>query len=246
MELFLLLATIGLIGGVLAGWIGLGGGIIVAPLLLYAPVAAGFEPFDMKEVARLTIVLSLISTATAGVIHDRARQVNRRLVVWAGAVILGSSLIGAFCSECGFVSCDVLHGMFATMALAAGVLLIVRPTTNESGDNDPTVRVEFSRPRATIVAAGVGFAGGMVGQSGAFLTIPLLIHVLKLPVRVAIGSSLGITFSAAVAGSAGKLIGGGPVSWPQVAALAVGSLLGSRLGAMIGHRQPPRNPARPP
>jgi uncharacterized membrane protein YfcA len=67
----------------------------------------------------------------------------------------------------------------------------------------------------------------MVGQSGAFLTIPLLVQVLHIPVRLAIGTSLLITFCAALAGSFGKLAGGGDVVWLQVGALVAGSLVGS-------------------
>ena len=78
----------------------------------------------------------------------------------------------------------------------------------------------------------------MVGQSGAFLTIPLLIHGLGLPVRLAIGSSLGITFCAALAGSFGKTLGGGPIVWIHVAALVAGSLAGSQAGAALSQRMP--------
>jgi uncharacterized membrane protein YfcA len=84
----------------------------------------------------------------------------------------------------------------------------------------------------------VGFLGGMVGQSGAFLTIPMLVQAVRIPVRLAIGSSLGITFCAALAGSFGKVAGGGQVIWPQVGALVAGSLLGSQLGAALSRRTP--------
>ncbi len=68
------------------------------------------------------------------------------------------------------------------------------------------------------------------------MTIPLLIHTLRLPTRLAIGSSLGITFCAALAGSFGKFFGGGPIVWPQVAVLVAGSLVGSQLGSALSHR----------
>jgi len=103
-------------------------------------------------------------------------------------------------------------------------------------DAPAPTEVSFSRIRALVVALGVGFFGGMVGQSGAFLTIPLLIHVLRVPTRVAIGSSLGITFCAALAGSFGKFVGGGPIVWPQVAALVAGTVVGSQLGSALNRR----------
>lgn len=237
MELYVLLATVGLIGGFLAGWVGLGGGIVLAPLLLFVPPAVGLSPLDMKEVARLTMIQSLCSTAAAGVAHRRTRQVHGRLVVWMGAIIGVASLGGAFVSELQLVSSELLLGLFATMALAASVLMLCCPAEKQDEDDGPARNeVPFSRGRAAVVAVGVGLLGGMVGQSGGFLTIPLLIHVLRTPTRLAIGSSLGITFCAALAGSLGKFAGGGPIVWPQVAVLVAGSLLGSQLGSALSHR----------
>lgn len=237
MELYVLLAAVGLVGGLLAGSVGLGGGIILAPLLLYAPPAVGLSPLDMKEVARLTIIQSLASTAAAGLAHRRAGQVHGPLVVWMGGIMAVASLGGAFFSEFQHVSSELLLGLLAAMAVAASVLMFCRPPDVQD-ENDGAVGgdVSLRRAAAAAVALGVGFLGGMVGQSGAFLTIPLLIHLLRIPTRMAIGSSLGITFCAALAGSLGKFAGGGPIVWPQVGALVAGSLVGSRLGARLSHR----------
>jgi len=238
MEMSAILAIVGLVGGLLAGWVGLGGGIILAPLLLFVPPAIGLAPLDMKEVARLTILQSLCSTAAAGVAHRRARRVHGPLTVWMGAFIAGASWTGALVSESGAISADLLLGLFATMALVAAVLMLWQPANPNDRDLGSRAPLAFPRGRATIVSLGVGFLGGMVGQSGAFLTIPLLVQVLRLPVRLAIGSSLGITFCAALAGSFGKLLGGGPIVWHQIAVLVAGSLVGSQVGTWIHHCLP--------
>lgn len=237
MELLGLLGCLGILAGFLAGLVGLGGGIILAPLLLYVPPALGLEPLDMKVVARLTIIQSLCSTAAAGLAHRRARHVHVQLVRWMGPTIFFASLVGAFASEARVVSSDMLLGLFAGLALSAAVLMF-RHTNIGFEEESTSPDRPFSRPRAVTVALGVGFLGGMVGQSGAFLTIPLLVQVLRFPVRLAIGSSLVITFFAALAGSFGKLAGGGNVVWPQVGVLVAGSLLGSQVGAGLSRRTP--------
>jgi uncharacterized membrane protein YfcA len=237
MEYYLLLAVVGLIGGFLAGWVGLGGGIILAPLLLYVPQVLGLYPFEVKEVARLTIVQSLFSTVAAGFVHWRASQFHRPLVMWTGAAIAIASLAGAIVSELRIASPELLLGILATLALAASVMMFrCPPEAQAKDDSQPVYKFTFNRGRATAIGLGVGFLGGMVGQSGAFLTIPLLIHVLRIPTRLAIGSSLGITFCAALAGSIGKFTGGGHVAWQQIAALVAGSVLGSQLGSSWSHR----------
>jgi uncharacterized membrane protein YfcA len=251
-ELLLVLAILGLLGGSLAGWVGLGGGIILAPLLLYVPPAVGLSPLDMKEVARLTIVQSLFSSAAAGMAHRHANNVHVRLVLWMGPAIAVASLAGGMVSECHLVSSQLLLGLFASLALVATVLMCWRSPHERAPmvghpadgcpipDDRPPLTLPLARGRALAVAAGVGVLGGMVGQSGAFLTIPLLIHVLRMPVRLAIGSSLGITFCAALAGSAGKIAGGAPLDGKRVAALVAGSLVGTQVGAALNRRGPTR------
>lgn len=238
MAMIALLLSIGLFGGLLAGWVGLGGGIILAPLLLFAPPAFGLAPLGMKEVARLTILQSLCSTAAAGIAHRRARRVHGPLVLWMGGLIAVASLIGAMASETRFVASDTLLGLFAAMALGAAALMLRPPVAQAADPRDARELPPFSRSRAALIACSVGLLGGMVGQSGAFLTIPLLVQGLGLPVRLAIGSSLGITFCAALAGSAGKLLGGGPILWYHLAPVVAGSLAGSQLGASIHRRLP--------
>jgi uncharacterized membrane protein YfcA len=204
----------------------------------------------MKEVARLTIVQSLFSSAAAGLAHRRAKNVYGRLVLWMGPTIAAASLAGAMVSEWEIVSSRLLLGLFASLAVVAAVLMCLRSPkersrlVGDSADEPLDLAAELPpapplpRRRALAVAASVGVLGGMVGQSGAFLTIPLLIHVLRLPVRLAIGSSLGITFCAALAGSVGKIVGGAPMVWTQVAALVAGSLVGTQVGAALSHRGP--------
>ena len=89
---------------------------MLAPLLLFVPPAFGLETLDMKEVARLTIIQSLCSTAAAGASHRRARLVHGPLVMWMGGSIAVASPSGALVSETGVVSSEVLLAVFATMA----------------------------------------------------------------------------------------------------------------------------------
>ncbi|MHB8922935.1 MAG: sulfite exporter TauE/SafE family protein, partial [Thermoleophilia bacterium] len=58
------LVCLGLAGGFFSGWLGIGGGIIMAPLLLYVPAALGVGDLDMKTIAGLTMVQSLFATGS--------------------------------------------------------------------------------------------------------------------------------------------------------------------------------------
>ena len=59
MGIYILIGGLGLAAGFLSGLLGIGGGIVMAPLLLYVPPLFGFEPLPMRMVAGLTIVQGL-------------------------------------------------------------------------------------------------------------------------------------------------------------------------------------------
>ena len=82
--LALLVLAIGLAAGFLSGLVGLGGGILAAPLLLYVPGVAGLDEFTVKEVTGLTMVQGLAGALSGLTRHQSYGFVSWRLVgkVW--------------------------------------------------------------------------------------------------------------------------------------------------------------------
>ncbi len=229
MDTHLLLVLLGFGGGLLSGMLGIGGGIIMTPLLLYV---AGL---DMRAVAGLTIVQSLFSASCGVLVHRKFKHVHWGLLAYMGAATLAASLAGAVASR--YVSGQLLLALFAALAVVAAGLMFV-PTRD--GDGEATSdAVSFNRGMALGVACSVGFLGGMVGQSGAFILIPVMLHVLRVPTRVTIGTSLGVVLCAAAAGTAGKVLTG-QVPYGLAAALVAGTLVGAQAGARLSHKIPAR------
>lgn len=229
-----LVLVLGLGVSVASGLLGIGGGIVLAPLLLYLPPALGLGVLTIQAVTGLTMVQGLFG-ATSGIVqHSRHGFVSWRLVAYMGPAIALSALFGAALSQ--FVHAEVLLAAFATLALVAAGLMLL-PARGDKDSGEPG-EVQFSRPLAVAVAVGVGFVGGLVGQGGAFILIPLLLAVLRLPTRVALGSSLGIVFCSALAGLVGKL-GTGQVDLPLALVLVVGAIPGAQLGGLVSGRVRP-------
>lgn len=222
----LLIFTLGFVGGCAAGLFGIGGGIVMTPLLLYVPPLVGAGALDMKAVAGLTMTQGLAGSLSGVLAHYRYRLVCRRLVAVMGGSIALASLAGALLSK--DLPADVLLGLFAFMALAAAAMMFV--PKREDGENGKAEQVQFNVVLAVLVAAVVGFLGGMVGQGGAFILIPLMLYVLNLPTRITIGSSLGIGFFSALAGFVGKL-GTQQIPLTLALVLVTGVLPGAQVGA---------------
>lgn len=231
--LLCILFALGLIGGFFSGLLGIGGGIIMIPLLLYVPSFIGLEAISMKTAAAITIVQSMAGSFSGAVIHKQNKFVHPQLLLYMGSGVVFGSLMGSFFSK--QINGEVMLGIFASMALMATVLMFI-PCKEE--DDKLTVKsVEFNKYLAFFVALLVGILGGIVGQGGAFILIPLMLYVLKIPTRIALGSSVAITFLSALAGFIGKW-GTGQIPFVMTIVLVVGALLGARLGGRLSHRLP--------
>lgn len=225
------LLVLGFAGAFIAGLVGVGGAIIMIPLLYYVPPLLGVGTLGIAEVTGLTMAQVLVATVSAVIVHGRLGVVHRELALFGGGAMAIGSLGGAIASR--YVAGWVLLLDFALMATAA-VPLMFLPVTALKREATPA-EVTLNRALAVVVAGGVGVMAGLVGAGGAFLLVPLFIVVLGIPVRVTIGSSLAVTAVASPAGFLGKLVTAQIPLWPAVFVLS-GAALGAQLGARTSHR----------
>jgi len=233
MDLYLLMALLGLVAGFLSGLLGIGGGIIMAPLLLYVPPLFGCEPLAMQVVAGLTIVQGLAACLSGGLAHRRFHCVSGGLTLWMGGTIFVAALIGGAGAK--HMANHVLLAIFAFLALVAAVLICL-PTRTDSEAPDIAL-FRFSRSRAVSVAGAVGLLGGLVGQGGSFILIPLMTSFMQVPTRIAIGSNLGIVFLASLAGFIGKAATG-QIAWALALPIVLTVLPAAQLGGLLSRRVP--------
>lgn len=214
----------------LSGLLGIGGGIVMAPALLFVPAWLGVGTLDMQSVTGLTITQGLFASLSGVLRHGKYRFVDRSLVLLMGPAMAASTLVGAVASK--YVTEAWLRVLFALMAVVAAALMFLPSPKEEAAaiENAP-----FSRPLAAAVALILGFLVGLIGQGGSFILIPLMIHLLRVPTRVALGSNLGIVFWAALAGFVGKAATG---QVPPLATLALilGALPGAQLGGIVSRQ----------
>lgn len=233
MDLYVLVGLLGLLSGFLSGLLGIGGGIIMAPLLLYIPAMLGFEPLTMQTVAGLTIVQGLVACIAGAVIHKRLQFVSNELVLYMGSTIFISAVIGGAGSR--FISNNVLLSIFACLAFTAAIcILLPKPHDVERPDIN---RFSFNRFRAVTTASGVGLLGGLVGQGGSFILIPLMTSFVRIPTRIAIGSNLAIVLFSSTAGVIGKAATG-QIEWLLTIPIVLTVVPAAFLGGLASSRVP--------
>lgn len=234
MTLVALIFALSFAISVLSGLVGIGGGVILAPALLFIPSIIGLGSLDMRTVSGLTVVQALSACVSGTCGHHKHGVVHGHLVIWMGAALAVSALAGSIASR--WVSNESLMILFAGLALIAAVIMLMprAETANAAAARD----CSFDRGRALAIAGGVGCLGGMVGQGGAFILIPLMLYVLKLPFRVVIGSSLAIITFSSAASFVGKILAG-QITPDLAVAVALGAIPGAQLGSVLSFRTKP-------
>ncbi|MBI4200599.1 MAG: sulfite exporter TauE/SafE family protein [Chloroflexi bacterium] len=228
-ALWLVVAGLSFGGGVVTGLLGGGGALVMVPLLLYGPPLLDVGVLPVKTVAAIVIVYGVCATASGIVAYYRRRQVSLTVAGAAGGLIAGGALLGGVLSK--WTPDALLLAAFATMATLGAVLML--PSGGPS--HAPSGGYRLRRPWVLGLFFPEGVLAGMVGVGGGFLTVPVLHVFMAVPLRMAIGSSLAVSWFGLSAGLAGKLVTGQVPFWLSLAA-AIGGVGGAQLGVLVNRR----------
>src|SRR4030042_1445278 len=228
---YIFLFIAGSLGGFFSGLLGIGGGIIMFPLLLYLPPILGFDAIGVKNITGLTMIQGFFASLSAILFYNKERLVNKNLSLTLGLSLFITSLLGSLISK--WVSDNYLLFIFGILAFVASVLMFIPRSYMK--DDLTEDKVDFHKPTTILTGIFIGFLLGMVGQGGAFIIIPILLYVLKIPLRVALGSTLLIGLFSAAAGLVGK-IATGQVPFYMAGALLLGAIPAAQLGAMASRK----------
>jgi len=225
--------------GFFAGLLGLGGGMIMVPLLVFLFDAQHFAARYILHMAlgtaMATIVFTSISSSHA---HHRHGAVNWQIVRDISPGILVGTLLGSLLS--GWVSIKVLAVFFTAFVYYAATQMIL-------GLKPKATRQLPGRSGMFVAGGIIGGVSSLVAAGGAVLSIPFMTrHNVKL--HQAIGTSSAIGFPIAVGGTLGYIAAGmaapmppyslGFVYLPALAGVAIASILTAPLGAKMAHRLP--------
>src|SRR3990172_4641695 len=118
--------------------------------------------------------------------------------------------------------------VFGTLALIAAAMMLIPRSYQQ--DDLTEEHVVFHKLTAIAIGIVLGFSIGLVGQGGAFILIPTMLYVLKIPLRVALGSTLAIGLFSSSAGLIGK-VATGQVSFLSAIPLLAGAMPAARWGS---------------
>ena len=240
MEVILYYLLLGAIAGSLAGLLGVGGGLVIVPVL-----AALFLSADMPSTIIMHLALGT-SLATIAITSVSSAWAHHRYgaVLWpvflrlSPGIVIGAWLGAAAADQLPSAVLQKMFGVFELLvAVQMGFSVQAAPYRSLPG--------KFITGVAGMV---IGSVSAIVGIGGGTLTVPFL-HWCNVNMRKAVATSAACGFPIAVAGALGYIVAGwnntalpdgasGYVYWPAFAAISVASLLFAPLGAKLAHTIP--------
>jgi uncharacterized protein len=244
-EAFAALAVVGVGVGLLAGLVGIGGGVLIVPFLyfFYADAAWSGVAFDASlhaTVAHATSLFIIVPTAIVGTLtYARAGLVAWRAVGPIAAFSVLSAAAGALLAA--RVPQELLKVGFGVFLVFTAVQLVRRRGLGERG------AMRMSIPVAAVTGVLVGLLSALLGVGGGLVAIPLLMYVVRLNVEQVAATSLAIVVVAAAAGSVAYALAGagtpglpgGSIGFIHLAValpMLPGAMLAARWGAKLNQR----------
>lgn len=233
----LLLVLSGLFAGSFGALLGLGGGVLIVPILTLGfgvplPTAVG------------TSLICVIATSTgAAAINVRAGRADVRLGITLASGTVVGALVGGLVA--GFLPERIIAGLFALLMLYTAATMARGLVQGRAGEPDAAevgaaVGVPAYRTRRVPAAVGGAFVGGgvsaLLGVGGGVIMVPLMHLVMRVPMRIAVATSNFMIGMSAAAGAYAYLFRGdidARLAAPMVLGVAAGAALGAGVSGRI-------------
>ena len=225
--------------GVSLGLVGSGGSILTVPILVYI---LGIEP-----VLATAYSLFVVGTTSlvGGVQNALQKKVDFKTVLIFGtpsviAVYLTRAYLLPFIPEQLFsINGFTITKPIAIMLLFAVVMIfaaisMIRPCVDCEDSKEQSIRYNY--PMILLEGIVVGVITGLVGAGGGFLIIPALVLLAKMPMKLAVGTSLFIIAGKSLLGFLGDVQGSNPMDWQMLLLFTGLSVLGIMIGTVFSKK----------
>lgn len=239
-EIVLVYLLVGAIAGLLAGLLGVGGGLVIVPALVWLFTLGGFPADYLMQLAVGSSLATIVFTSLASVYAHHGRG-SVRWDLWRAMLpgILLGALAGAFLAR--GIRSDHLRIIFGCFECLVALQLLF-------GLQAEVRDVRPDRRRLLPAGGVIGLFSALLGIGGGTLTVPYL-RWQGVDMRQAVGTAAASGLPIALAGTAGFLLVGlgietlpagssGFLYWPAIGGIVLTSVAAAPLGAALAHRLP--------
>jgi uncharacterized membrane protein YfcA len=236
-TLLLIYVAMGAVIGVIAGLLGIGGGLVLVPLLVFAFTSQGVPYESLMHLALGTSMASIVFTSVSSFLGHHRRGAVRWDIV---RNIVPGTIIGTFLGSC--VASRMPTAFLSILFVAFLYYIAIQMLLNRK--SRPSRQLP-GRLGMSGVGTAIGIVSSFVGIGGGALSVPFMAWC-NVPIHHAIGTSAAIGFPIAMAGTAGYIFSGlntsalpayslGYVYLPALAGVVLASVMTAPLGVRLAH-----------
>ncbi len=243
--IWLLLSFIGLFVGAFGTLIGVAGGFLLVPIILFL-----YPDKTPATVTAMTLTVAFFNSLSGSLAYARLRRIDFRSGMLFSISAVPGAIVGAVINR--FLNRESFQLIFGVILLIMAAYLLIRPMragtsrairgnwVRQLTDNEGnSVTYSYHRGLGMVIAFGVGIISGLLGIGGGIIHVPALTQVLGFPVHIATATSQFVVGTTTFAAGLMRLLTG---SLSGVAGdtmvLAAGAVIGAQLGARLSRRVP--------
>lgn len=241
LPLLAFLLVVGAFAGVLAGLLGVGGGIVLVPAFYYVFQILGYDTDSIMQVCVATSLATIIVTSLRSVRAHHAKGAVEVPILkgWGPGIVLGA-LIGSLVAT--QLRSETLTAIFAVLALIVAVYMTFSKPHWRIADEMPTGAKRYA------YSPGVGFASVLMGIGGGSFGVPLMtLHGVPIHRAVATAAGFGVLiavpavvlFAVLPAGEGVPPYTLGLINLPAFFVIIAMTLITAPLGAKLAHAMDP-------
>ena len=242
LQMALMLMAIGAFAGVLAGLLGVGGGIVLVPAFFYAFQTLGYDGPQLMQMCLATSLATIIVTSLRSVhSHNKKGAVDWQILrSWAPGIVIGAIIGMLLVAQ---LRSGTLQAIFGVLALIVGLYMGFGRTEWRLGQAMPTGVLR------AVLSPGVGFLSVLMGIGGGSFGVPLM-SLFNTPIHRAVATAAGFGVLIAVPSVIGFLFvdmqsGKPPLTIGAVNLVAFGiiiamTLITAPLGVKLAHAMDPK------
>ncbi|MFD1911906.1 sulfite exporter TauE/SafE family protein [Halodurantibacterium flavum] len=243
LPMFFLLLVIGAFAGVVAGLLGVGGGIVLVPAFFYALSVLGYDSPQLMQICLATSLATIIVTSARSLqSHNRKGAVDWQVLrQWAPGIMIGA-VIGVVVAS--MLRSTVLQGIFGVLGFIIGLYFIVGSERWRIADQMPGIITR------SILSPVVGVLSVLMGIGGGSFAVPIM-SLYGAPIHRAVATASGFGLIIAVPSVIGFLFIQipeavrppftiGAVNLPAFVITIVTTIYTTTLGVRLAHAMDPR------
>jgi len=243
LPMLVMLLVIGAFAGVMAGLLGVGGGIILVPSFYYAFSSLGYESGQLMQICLATSLATIIVTSVRSVhAHNKKGAVDWEILKgWAPGIVIGA-IIGVMIAAT--LRSVVLQGIFGVLGIIVGAYLGLGRAHWRLGDGMP------GGIKRAVMSPVLGFLSVLMGIGGGSFGVPVMsLHGVAIHRAVATAAGFGVII--AVPSVAGFLMVQidpavrppytlGAVNFPAFAVIILMTMITAPYGVKLAHAMDPK------